>query len=392
MKHYTRKFFLFAVIISILTSCKPSSELVQSEIDSIACRFVPDQRVGICRISIKEKRGGEFILSGETTESAAKLAIINTLNNRGISLTDSIVILPDTVRNKKYRGLVTLSVINLRKEPDHRSELVSQGILGTPVLILKADDSWLLIQTPDNYIAWTEQSSIAMMTNEEMIEWKQADRIIYLENSGWIYTSPEAKEIVGDLVAGCIMKKVWESKGYTEIMLPDGREGYIDSRKVMNFGSWKSQVLCTEDNICNIASTFLGLPYLWGGTSSKAVDCSGFVRSVYFMNGIILARDASLQARHGLDIDISNGYNQLKRGDLIFFGSRKNSVSHITHVAIYQGDKKYINSAGRVMINSLDPNDLNYNSYRENSLLMAKRIIGMTNDNGIVPVIKHDWY
>ena len=57
--------------------------------------------------------------------------------------------------------MVTISVINLKKEPDHASELVSQEILGTPVLILKTKDSWLQIQTPDNYISgWIEESSV----------------------------------------------------------------------------------------------------------------------------------------------------------------------------------------------------------------------------------------
>jgi len=53
------------------------------------------------------------------------------------------------------------------------------------------------------------------------------------------------------------------------------------------------------------------------------------------MNGLILQRDASLQALHGSVIDISNGYSRLKKGDLLFFGSKVNENQHITHVAIY---------------------------------------------------------
>ena len=55
----------------------------------------------------------------------------------------------------------------------------------------------------------------------------------------------------------------------------------------------------------------------------KAVDCSGFSQSVYYLNGIILLRDASLQALHGMNVDISQGYGQLKPGDLLFSGQRK---------------------------------------------------------------------
>ena len=110
------------------------------------------------------------------------------------------------------------------------------------------------------------------------------------------------------------------------------------------------------------------------------------------MNGIILSRDASLQAVHGNDIDLSKGFSQLSMGDLLFFGTKDSSGTHVTHVAIYKGDSEYIHSSGRVMINSLDSTSNNYNSHRKNSLLIAKRIIGVKNDIGIVPVNKHPWY
>ena len=387
-----KNFVFYAALFSFLTGCHISTERdMQSEIDSIATWWVPDHRLGICDVKVKAGEGGAWILSGETTNSHAKYEIIKALYNHGIRLIDSILILPDTVNNKKFMGLVTLSVINLRKQPDHSSELVSQAILGTPVKILKDEDSWLLIQTPDRYIAWTKSSSVELMTMAEMNTWRNSERLISIVNSGWIYTSPDESGIVGDLVAGCILKKTGESKDFAKIVLPDGREGYVNSKSVMDFDSWKTQDLCTEENVTSIASTFLGLPYSWGGSSSKAVDCSGFVQNVYFLNGIILLRDASLQAMHGLPVDISSGYSQLRRGDLLFFGSKGNSNLLITHVAIYKGDSEYIQSSGRVMVTSLD-SESNFNSYGVNYLMSAKRIIGVENDTGIVPVLKHSWY
>lgn len=383
----------FAGIIMILTGClNPVKKDFQSEIDSIAVRFVPDKRTGICNISSRPGADGILILTGETTNSLVKKEIIKALNNQGISLIDSIIILPDTVTNKKFMGVVTTSVINLRKNPDHRAELVSQAILGTPVLVLKNKNSWLLIQTPDNYIAWTEKSSVSLMSRSELNGWKKAERVIYLENTGWIYTGPGESGIVGDLVAGSIMQKGGESQGYVNVVLPDGRNGFISKKAVMSFDKFRNQLTIDADNVLNMASSLLGVPYLWGGSSTKGVDCSGFVQTVYFMNGRILSRDASLQALHGYPVSLSESFSSLRRGDLLFFGSKENSDLHVTHVAIYKGDSEYINASGRVIINSLDSTRSDYSSYRRKSLLLARRIIGVDNDPGIVPVMKHLWY
>jgi SH3-like domain-containing protein len=290
-------------------------------------------------------------------------------------------------------GLVTMSVINLRKKPEHSSELVSQARLGTPVLILKEINSWLQIQTPDNYISWTEETSVKLMSRTEMTAWKKSPRVIYIGTTGWLHeTASDKRGVVGDLVAGSIMEKTGESDGFASVVLPDGRKGFVENNRIADFNNWKSKVNCSEENICNVAWTFLGVPYLWGGSSIKGVDCSGFVQSVFFMNGLILQRDASLQALHGAPVDISNGYSRLRKGDLLFFGSKGNGALHVTHVAIYLGNSEYINASGRVMTNSLDSAQVSFNRRRARSLLEAKRISGVVNDVGIVPVIKHPWY
>lgn len=391
-QHVIMLFFL-ALIISSLTCCStPAKKDIQSEIDSISARFVPDKRLGICKISSRAGERNTLILTGETTDFQAKQELIKTLDNKGIILIDSILILPDTVNSKKYMGLVNLSVINLRKDPDHRAELVSQAILGTPVRVLKNNNSWLLIQTPDQYIAWTERSSINLMSRSEMNEWKKSERVIYLENSGWIYSKLGESAIVGDLVAGCILQKTGESQSFVDVILPDGRKGVVYKKAVMSFDTFRNHTIKDAGGVIKSALSLLGVPYLWGGSSTKGVDCSGFVQTVYFNNGLILLRDASLQALHGYPVDLSEGFSLLREGDLLFFGSKENSDLRVTHVAIYKGDSEYINSAGRVMINSLDSTHTNYNSYRRRSLLAARRIIDVDNDPGIVPVMRHLWY
>jgi SH3-like domain-containing protein len=387
-------FFGLCGILFAFADCNhPAEKNLQAEIDSIATSFVPDQRIGICRISAINSKDGSLVLKGETTNPEAKKQIIKTLSNQGIELIDSILILPDTLNNENYLGLVSISVTNLRRNPDHKSELVSQSLMGTPVSILKKENSWFLIQTPDKYIAWTESSSVVPMNARERNGWKKSERVIYIRNSGWIYNEASDKsDVVGDLVAGCIMEKSGESGSFVKVKLPDGREGFVNLNDVKDFDIFRSQSKPDGNNVVKIAGSLIGIPYLWGGSSTKGVDCSGFVQNVYFMNGLILMRDASQQALHGDYVDLSDGFTQLKSGDLLFFGSQQNSKPRVTHVAIYIGNNEYINSSGRVMISSLDSTSNIFVRYRLKSLLSARRISGVKNDPGITSISEHSWY
>jgi cell wall-associated NlpC family hydrolase len=385
--------FTFFAIMFFMAGCKGYGEKnLQKEIDSISVAHVPDHRIGICKVKADPGEGGLVILSGETTEASAKIDIINTLDKEGIKFIDSILVIPDTVNYKYYSGLVTLSVINLRKDPDDASELISQAKLGTPVTILKSDGSWILIQTPDKYIAWTDASSVKPMSAAEIKAWKKTERVIYLENTGWIYSSPGETGVTGDIVAGCILQKDGESGKYVKVLLPDGRSGYVPGSSVENLEVWENNHNGNPEDICISASSLLGIPYLWGGNTPKGADCSGFVQSVFFMNGIILQRDASLQALHGQQIDLSDNFSRLLPGDLLFFGPTRNGKPRVTHVAIYKGNMEYIHSSGWVKINSLDSTKADFNGPRLKLLLMAKRIFGTTNDAGITAVRDNSGY
>ncbi len=230
------------------------------------------------------------------------------------------------------------------------------------------------------------------MGKNEFTVWKQSEKIICIENSGWVYEGADELTVVGDLVSGAILKKIRESGNYITVSFPDGREGVVRKNDVKDYLLWRNDIIVPCENLILTARTFLGLPYLWGGTSSKAIDCSGFMQCVFFRNGLILSRDASLQARHGAVIDISHDYSALNCGDLLFFGSNNETGAHVTHVALYIGKMEFIHASSRVMINSLDSTKSNYSGFRKKSLLSAKRMLGTENDPGIVPVSKHEWY
>jgi cell wall-associated NlpC family hydrolase len=85
----------------------------------------------------------------------------------------------------------------------------------------------------------------------------------------------------------------------------------------------------SEANVLATARKFLGLPYLWGGRSGFAVDCSGYTQLVYRLVGITIPRDTGDQATTGRAASLSS----LRVGDLVLF----REGSSISHVGLYAG-------------------------------------------------------
>ncbi len=282
-----------------------------------------------------------------------------------------------------------MSVANLRTEPKHSAEMATQSLLGSELKILKKNKNWFLVQTPDKYIAWIEAESLTRLNSEQLSEWKKSGRVIFTKQYGFSYINSKSEsQHVSDLIIGDILKKISTERQYTKVEYPDGRIAFISNNDIYDYFKWLKNRKLTENNIIKTAKSFMGIPYLWGGTSSKALDCSGFTKTVFFLNGVLLPRDASQQVNVGIPVNISNGFKNLQPGDLLFFGSKGSTQKSekVTHVGIYLGNSEFIHESGRVKINSFDKTKSNYSAYRLRQLLGAKRIINSVGKNGVVPL------
>jgi cell wall-associated NlpC family hydrolase len=199
---------------------------------------------------------------------------------------------------------------------------------------------------------------------------------------------------VGDIVAGSLFElRKTLPDGY-EVGYPDGRTAFLEKSAGMPFDAWLARAKDSPENIVATARTFFGVPYLWGGTSAKGFDCSGFASTVYWLNGTLLPRDAGQQWDVGEAVDTSNGFANIRPGDLVFFGDGETSGGRasIDHVGISLGGGTFIHapSSGGLGIrtNSLIPGEPEYSASLREAFLGARRMMG----NGVHRLASTPYY
>lgn len=362
----------------------------------VKAQFAPDRRERVFEPQlVLAADSSTLLLKGVTTEGEAKRSLVDLLAQKGIEVADSMIVLPDPSLGDKVYGITNQSVINFNYGPGFSYESATQTMMGAPVRILERRSGWFRAVTPEGYIAWVTAGSIAPMTQAEYDDWSSSKRLVITTHYTLLRSEANSwSDVVIDGVMGNIVKYISTTGGYYKVALPDGREAYLAKGDATDFEGWVDSRNPTPQNLTATAKLFVGFPYMWGGTSIKAVDCSGFVKSVYFLNGVILERDASQQALTGEDVDISAGYDNLEMGDLLFFGTKakQGKKERITHVGMYIKDGEFIHSSTSVKINSLLKDSPIYSDVEER-LVRAKRVITMIDkDPGIVSVKSHPWY
>ena len=349
--------------------------------DRLKQKYAPDGRVALFKTDYTFD-GKRVMLRGETTSLSAKAELMEALSKEGYEVMDCLKVLPDeaALEGKTY-GIINLSVASLRVQPDYSSEMMTQALLGMPVRVLERD-GWYRIQTPDDYIAWTHRVSVLPVTREELTAWNQAEKVVVTSHYAFVYSQPDRRsQTVSDIVAGNRLKLEGTKGGFYHVSYPDGRQGYVEKSVALPEREWRKALKQDAASIIRTAHTLMGVPYLWAGTSSKGVDCSGFVRTVLFMHDIIIPRDASQQAYVGQHIDIAPDFSNLQPGDLVFFGRKATPErkERVVHVAIYIGNRRFIHSQGDVHVSSFDPQDELFDEYNLGRLLFAVRVLPYIN-------------
>lgn len=381
-------FFAFLLIFSLLLSACRSETAgsahpeVGNLIAQIKSENAPDRRTDRLEISwISGRAGAPDTLRGLTTLPEGISKLESAWDSAGLDQTVlAIRTLPDAVVGKNRFGIVAVSVANLRSTPGHSQELATQALLGTPLQLLDFADGWYLVRTPDRYLAWLEEGALVAGPARMLEAWFD-EKLHYCKvPNTLVYASPAKEKILTDLVYGNLLRVGGASVGdWTSVILPDGSSGWVLKSTLSAFKAWAAPDGLEAGQLLEAANTLAGRPYLWGGTSSKGMDCSGFTKMAYFLNGLVIPRDASQQVQAGTPVPLDDEFSALRAGDLLFFGNfRTDGSERITHVGCYLGEGRFIHSGadnGRITVNSLLPDDEVFAPHRLSSLMRVQRLM-----------------
>ncbi|RMF02515.1 MAG: glycoside hydrolase [Bacteroidetes bacterium] len=392
---------LSAIAFAYGCSSKPNPRVAEPHpalelITTIQAHFVPDRRVNRLDVEMVPRSDGTLVLRGETTLPIAKDSLLSRLRAAAYQVVDSIRLLPAAELGEHTWGLTRVSVANMRSAPGHSQELATQALLGTPVRVLQKNEEWYQVQTPDGYLAWLNQGELVRLGANELARWRQSTRLVYTPLCGRAYqdASPLATPY-GDLVAGCILEQIGTRGAMTQVRYPDSSTAYVLTADLVPWAEWCGHADGEVAKAVVQRSVNLhGIPYLWGGTSPKGMDCSGFTKTLYWQQGLILPRDASQQLHAGVPVSYTEDLSGLTPGDFLFFGRyRQDGSPKVTHVSIYLGDGNFIHAGadnGGVRIQNLLPTHPEYAAHRRASLMYARRM--QPGSTGVVPLREHPWY
>jgi len=371
----------FLVPLAAPTPAAAQDDPCKAVLAPVRARYAPDRRVAVFDVTCV-RQGGVVVVRGDVDQASARRDVMTTMEAAKLGIVvDSMRVLPDPALAETPFGIVKVSVGNVRSNPAHSAELATQVMMGMIVKVLKQQGGWYYIQGPDQYLGWLEGAAMHLTRQAGAEAWQNAPKVIMTEYFGVVRAEPTNASLpVSDAVPGVLFKSNGGRGKWISVETPDGRKGYVERSLVADYAKWRATRSLTAETVEQTAKRFIGVPYLWGGTSPKGMDCSGFTKTVFRLNGMELNRDANQQAQMGVEVPADSGMRKFSKGDLLFFGSRATAErpERITHVAIYLQDRQFIHTPGGsgVRIDSFDPAAPNFNDGLLKSFVRARRVIG----------------
>ena len=242
-----------------------------------------------------------------------------------------------------------LSVANIYSKPSSNSEVTSQILYGEKFKILYKKNNWVKIKTSfDNYVGFIKNTKFNQNFRPTDKIYKSRSKIFrkiknkFLPTNNFLY-----------FASGISIKK--KSNNYFEFEKNKWIKT-IDTKKIDHY----------ETNFIKILKLFLGCKYLWGGKTSKGIDCSALIQIYFYYNRVFFPRDSKDQIKFCK----KKVNKKFSKGDIIFWKG---------HVGMCLNQSKFIHAYGPKKKVLIMPTIFTINVIQKTAKLMIKKISNIKN-------------
>jgi cell wall-associated NlpC family hydrolase len=318
---------------------------IHTHIDAVLAERGLDRRTCFVAVFAQAPQGDRVVF--ECSDDAVSREVLRRLPESESRDVRGVVLPSDDVPKLL---LASHSVVDVRRKPDHASELVTQVIYGDTLEVLKHDGDWFLVRMADGYIGWIRSWHLSPVEPAAAAHFDRAAKHRVVANVIQVLEEAAAAALpVSDAVTGTrLIAESGGRRGWRRVTFADGRGGYTLSKGI---GLIPRRKTVSREGLVATGMRFLGIPYLWGGTTPKGFDCSGLIQRIFALHGVRLPRDADQQSRFGR-LKEAESQQDLDTGDLLFFGKAGATISH---VAMYVADGLFLHAFGHVRVGALDP-------------------------------------
>ncbi|MBN1588630.1 MAG: C40 family peptidase [Pirellulales bacterium] len=326
--------------------------------------MINDSRLFPFHVDARSTEAGHIVLTGFVGYEENRTALMNFMHCLGFEqLDDRIEVLPSkTLANQPF-GFVKISHVFSFDRPTGRQSVLTDCLLGTPVYLLKeVAGGFFLCQGVEGYVGYLEAKAIHRVDRREFARYQSGTQLrvrrdfqtangLFVPTGARLkYVRRRGEDVVAELPTG------------DEVILPgdhcelhDGEPGPRINRVIEN------------------ALRMVGTKYVWGGNTSKGIDCSGLMQTAFAAEGVHLPRDSNQQIYPGM-LTATRWYREgLRRGDTLYF---LNEHGKISHTAIYLGDGQCLEAVRPVVRQaSFRRQDENYDQRLDEAFCFAKRLL-----------------
>lgn len=258
------------------------------------------------------------------------------------------------------RAIAAKTIVPMREKPSSKVSLDDELLYGMVAEVLEEvpdadgkEETWVRIRTAYRYEAYCKKSDL-FMDDERAKIWDDAALCLVLQPFADVLSEPRVQGVCMESVTrgGRLIRigEVPDKESWIEVELADGRRGYTKEKFL---GPYYAEAFTDNEEVfrerlVEMAKSYLGTQYRWGGKSPLGIDCSGLTSMCYMLCGVYIYRNAGLVPDFAVH-EIT--FEEKKPGDLLYFPG---------HIAMYIGNDKYIHSTGKngsdgVVINSFNP-------------------------------------